>query len=399
MGEPSLWQLRGEHTSSPAATADITADVAVVGAGVTGCACARLLATRGLSVAVIEGREVAAGASGRNGAFASTGTGLGFDRLVERVGLQTAIAVQQLTESAMDQMLAVAQQAGVPGAVRRTGSVWLAAPDEVETVESAIVALSEAGFRCRIDRAAVPERVRPWYPLAAVVDADGALLPAEWVRALAAEAAAAGAAIYEHTPVTALTADGDGWALSLAGGPTAHCSAAVIACDGLIPALVPDLERIVYPVRGQVLATEPLEDTVITRPTHSDHGFLYYRPTPDSRVALGGARPADLDAEYTTVEQTSAPVQAALEAFLSERLGIAASRVTHRWAGIMGFSADMLPVMGEIPGKPGVWVCGGYSGVGNVPGFALGQLVAERIAGAPPTAVSRALDVTRFAGE
>ena len=96
------------------------------------------------------------------------------------------------------------------------------------------------------------------------------------------------------------------------------------------------------------------------------------------------------------MEQTSAPVQAALEQFLSERLGIDTGRITHRWAGIMGFSADMLPVVGEIPAKPGLWVCGGYSGVGNVPGFALGQLLAERIAGAPDTDVTRALSVTRF---
>ena len=55
----------------------------------------------------------------------------------------------------------------------------------------------------------------------------------------------------------------------------------VVACDGLIPALLPELERVIYPVRGQVLATEPLGDTVITRPTHSDHGFFYYRPDRD----------------------------------------------------------------------------------------------------------------------
>ena len=152
MGELSLWQRRGERTAYPTAKADIRADVVVVGAGVTGCACARRLARAGLSVAVIEGREVAAGASGRNGAFASTGTGLGFDRLVERVGLETAVAVQELTESAMDQMLALARAAGVAAAVRRTGSVWLAAADEVELVESAIGALQGAGFRCRIDR-------------------------------------------------------------------------------------------------------------------------------------------------------------------------------------------------------------------------------------------------------
>ena len=51
----------------------------------------------------------------------------------------------------------------------------------------------------------------------------------------------------------------------------------------------------------------------------------------------------------------------------------------------MGFSADMLPVVGELPGRLGLWVCGGYSGVGNVPGFAYGRLLCRVASPEPPT--------------
>ena len=374
MSEPSLWQQQGEPTAYPAVAADLTADVVVVGAGVTGCACAHRLARLGLDVAVLEGRAVAAGASGRNGAFASTGTALGFDTLIERVGLDTAIDLHRLTEAAMSEMLSLARAAGAAEAVHTTGSLWLAGDDEVDALTSAVTAMADAGIRCRIDVDAIPGRMKRWYRLAAVVEADGALLPAEWVRTLAGTAEAGGAAVYEHSPVSAIAADANGWTLTLPDGLTAHAPIAVIACDGLIPALVPELGRVVYPVRGQMLATEPVQHTIITRPTHSDHGFYYYRPTPDGRVALGGGRITDMDAEYTDREETTPTIQAALDAFLEERLGIPATRVAHRWAGIMGFSADMLPVVGELPGRPGLWVCGGYSGVGNVPGFAYGRL-------------------------
>ncbi len=37
--------------------------------------------------------------------------------------------------------------------------------------------------------------------------------------------------------------------------------------------------------------------------------------------------------------------------------------------------------MGETPGRPGLWVAGGYSGHGNVPGFLSGKELADRIAG------------------
>ena len=38
---------------------------------------------------------------------------------------------------------------------------------------------------------------------------------------------------------------------------------------------------------------------------------------------------------------------------------------------------DFLPVVGPVPGLDNVWVAGGYSGHGNVLGFACGELVAE----------------------
>jgi glycine/D-amino acid oxidase-like deaminating enzyme len=37
--------------------------------------------------------------------------------------------------------------------------------------------------------------------------------------------------------------------------------------------------------------------------------------------------------------------------------------------------------VGPVPGSPGLWVTGGYSGTGNVPGFLAGQEIADAIAG------------------
>jgi len=56
--------------------------------------------------------------------------------------------------------------------------------------------------------------------------------------------------------------------------------------------------------------------------------------------------------------------------------------VTHRWAGIFGLTQDLLPLVGAVPGRDDrVWVAGGYSGHGNVLGFACGALVADAILG------------------
>ena len=71
--------LRSRRTSGPV-------DAIVVGAGVTGCSCALALAGRGLSVRLHEAREVASGASGRNGGFALRGGATSYVRARDEHG-------------------------------------------------------------------------------------------------------------------------------------------------------------------------------------------------------------------------------------------------------------------------------------------------------------------------
>jgi len=237
--------------------------------------------------------------------------------------------------------------------------------------------------------------MRARYPRATAFPGDCELQPARWVRVLAGAAAAAGPHVRERSPVTAVERHGDRWSVATPGG-AATARAVVVACDGLLPRLVPELHGIVYPVCGQMLATGPLADPVVTLPTHSDHGFVYARPTLDGRLAIGGCRSAGLEAEYTDQDSPTPRVQAALDRFIVERLGLAGVSVTHRWAGTMGFSADLLPVVGEVPGRPGLHVAGGYSGVGNVQGFVCGGMLADLILGRRHT-LAAALSPDRFA--
>jgi glycine/D-amino acid oxidase-like deaminating enzyme len=394
MGAPSLWQEQDSWAGVPPLDEDVATDVAVVGGGVSGCACARRLALGGCSVVVLEAEQVASGASGRNGGFASSGTGLEFPDAAAAVGEAAATALHGATEEALDEMLELAAERGAVDAVQRTGSLWLAGPEEAARLAATVRALAAAGFECRGAPELVPEAMRRAYPAAAVFPRDCQLVPSRWVRALAGAALDAGARIFERTAVTAIEPASGGW-LVRTQGATVRARAVVAALDGLLPRLVPEMRGIVYPVRGQMLATAPLKRPVLTMPTHSDHGFFYARPTGDGRIVIGGGRWADLEAEYTDRLDTTELVQRSIERYL-ERMGLGGVPVTHRWAGIMGFSADLLPVAGELPGRPGLYVAGGYSGVGNVQGFVCGGLVADMALGRPH-ALARPLSPARFA--
>jgi gamma-glutamylputrescine oxidase len=391
---PSLWQVEHPWQGFPPLIGDAAADVVIVGAGVTGCACALRLAQGGASVLVVEADRVASGASGRNGGFASAGTGLGLRDAAAQIGMPAAIALHRATEAALDEMLALAAARGEADSVRRTGSLWLATGGEADHMAAAVAALAAAGVDCRAAPELIPAPMRARYPQATVFPGDCELQPARWVRALAGAATAAGARLCERSPVTAVERRGDAWSVATPAG-AATGRGVIVACDGLLPRLVPELHGIVYPVRGQMLATEPLADPVVSLPTHSDHGFVYARPTLDGRLAIGGCRSADLEAEYTDDAGPTPPVQEALDRFVSQRMGLTGARITHRWAGTMGFSADLLPVVGEVPERPGLHVAGGYSGVGNLQGFVCGGMLADLILGRRD-ALAAALSLDRF---
>lgn len=312
-------------------------DVEIVGGGVTGCACALRLAERGVRVRLHEAREVAGGASGRNGGFALRGGAMPYDVAREQLGRERARELWELSERALDRMAALAGDA-----LRRVGSLRL--EEDRAELEAEFEALREDGFAVE------------WADGALLHPPDGSLQPARWVRRLAALAAGAGAEIREGSRVSLDDLEAD---------------TVVVATDGLGGALVGGIT----PTRGQVVVTEPLPELRWPRPHYARHGFDYWQQLPDRRLVLGGRRDAALNAEWTDAEALSEPVQRALEDFLRELAP--GARITHRWAGIWGTTEDRLPFVGRLDDR--VWVSAGYSGHGNVLGLACGELVADAI--------------------
>ncbi len=338
------------------------ADVAIVGAGVTGCSAALQLAEAGLRVRVHDARGIAEGASGRNGGFALGGGAARYDVARETYGAERAAAYWRWTETALDRM---AEFAG--DALSRPGSYRLAGDEEErEAIELEYEALREDGFDAEwLDD--VPGGAAGRFHGAISHPHDGSIQPARFVRRLAGLAAAAGAEIREHDEVEDVDAlDAD---------------RVLVATDGYGHGLVPELADLIWPTRGQVVASEPLDRVLYDRPHYARQGFDYWQQLPDGRILLGGFRDVSILDELTDVEETTPTIQASLESFLHELAGGPVG-VTHRWAGIFGLTQDLLPLVGAVPGRDGrVWVAGGYSGHGNVLGFACGALAADAILG------------------
>lgn len=195
----SLWLAR----SAPDATfapldCDLSVDVVVVGGGIVGASAAMLFANEGRSVALLEGRTLASGATGNSTAKATIHQGTGFSRLIDAVGVEDAAAIIDGDRAALDFIRQWASKLDVPDAACPVwGWAWTATTDGQRTLAAEQDAAQRLGVETRwADAGEVP------FGLAALGVAEQLLIePAVLVRAFAERAAAHGATVCEHTRV------------------------------------------------------------------------------------------------------------------------------------------------------------------------------------------------------
>jgi gamma-glutamylputrescine oxidase len=378
-GTAPFW-LDAPYEPRPALDRDLEVEACVIGGGVGGLSCARRLAEHGIDTVLLEAGTVAGGASGRNGGFLIAGIALFHNDARERLGVDRARAMYAATLEAQQDVIALAEELGAGDALRQIGLIRLAvSEEEAEHVRDHAAALREDGFPGEtIEREDLPPALRRTGLVGCLTDHDCALHPARWYRLLAAAAEAAGARIYENTrvggPVPAPT---EGPVMTEGGSVTAQ--QVVVAADGALPALVPEYAGRVRSRRLHMVATEPLPPAMDTM-VYARWGFEYLQQRPDGRILVGGFSDVDGESSYTDSDAGSPLIWDRVESYLREDLGVEPA-ISHRWAGVVGYSDDSLPYVGEVPGRDGLHVSGGYSGVGNVPGFMCGRDIADTIAG------------------
>lgn len=391
-GTAPYW-LDSPYDARPSLDSDIEVEACVIGGGVAGLSCARRLAEHGIETVVLEAGTVAGGASGRNGGFLIAGVAAFHNDAREQYGAERARAMYARTLAAQQDVYALAEELGAGDAVRQVGLVRLAVSDEeAEHVRAHAAALREDGFPGElVERDDLSPALRRSGHVGVLTGHDGALHPARWYRLLANAAEQAGARICEGTRVEGpVPAPGEAPLRALAGGvrpgeePVREVRAqhVVVAADGALPALVPEYAGRVRARRLHMVATAPLPST-IDQLVYARWGYEYLQQRPDGRILIGGFSDVDADASYTDDDSGSPAIWERVERYLREDLGTE-PEITHRWAGVVGYSDDSLPYVGELPGRPNLHVSGGYSGVGNVPGFMCGRDLADTIAGDGP---------------
>lgn len=340
----------------PSLTAPEETDVCVVGLGGSGLRAVLELRDSGLDVVGIDAGPVAGQAAGRNGGLVLAGIAAFHHEAATLLGEDTAADWYRETLGEVGRMLAE-----TPRWLRRTGSLRIAA-DAAELAD------------CHVQLEAMRKAGLPAEPYDGP-EGEGLLFPADAVmnplgrcRELAARALQAGARLYSNTAATSI----DSRLVTTAGGPV-RCRAVLVAVDGGLADLLPELADDVRPLRLQMLGTAPTQEISVPRPVYRRYGFEYWQQLEDGRLLLGGFRDRGGAGEWGAPARAEGRVQELLEEFLRSGLGVKAE-ITHRWAAVVGYRPELLPFSGQV--RPGVFAVGGYNGTGNV----VGSLVARRAA-------------------
>lgn len=344
----------------------VEADACVIGLGGSGLAAmARLQKNRVNRIVGIDAGGVASGAAGRNGGFLLAGPAQFHHRARAAWGPMAAKALYALTVETIERLAR-----RMPDLVDRVGSVRVAADSaEIDDIAEHMAALVDDGF-------AASPWTGPGGQRGLFVPDDAVFHPAERCVRVADQVWERGGWLYGGDPVVEI----DGTTVRTAHGEI-DAGVVLVCVDGGLPALLPELSERVRTVRLQMLATGPVAFGTAQHAMYHRQGLDYWQQRPDGRLFVGGCRDAgSSDEEGDVTASPTETVQSALDRLVREVIGVQAP-VTHRWAGVVGYTDDSLPVVEEV--RPSVWAAGGYSGTGNVIGTLAGEALADAVSGRP----------------
>ncbi len=356
----SVWR-DGRALSLPPLRGERRAEVCVVGLGGSGLSAIEELHAAGVDVIGLDAGRVAAGAAGANGGFLLAGLAQFHHDAVARFGRERALGIYALTRRELGTRFAAPESS-----CRRTGSLRIAAGagEEADCVRQ-IEAMQRDGLAAEPYLGAEGRGV--------LIPDDGVFDPALHWGALAARLRAAGVALYGDTPVQRIEA---GRVDAAQGCVRAEC--VLVAVDGGLETLLPQLAGVVRSARLQMLATARAPELTLTRPVYYRDGHDYWQQIGDGRVVLGGGRDIGGEAEWQHASGISSHVQAHLEQLLRDTLGTRAA-ITHRWSAQVAFTTRGLPQFGAL--SPQLFVTGAYNGTGNIFGALCGRALAQSVLG------------------
>lgn len=382
--DPYWWRaapLEHEVTAAPPAQAD----VAIVGAGLTGLVAAAHLAQGGRQVVVLDAGAPGCGASTRNAGYVGRSLKHGFGELVDKRGLDAAKRAYGELMEAFLAVRDVVERFRIDCHYRQQGRMLLATSPAMfdqmvreyslreHHLGESFAAIGRAEQRREIDTDHYHGGIR--------IDDHAGLHPGLYHRGLLTAARAAGAAICGNTPVQGIRRDAGGFDLLLSGRKL-HAREVIVATNGYSGSAFPWLQRRLIPFDAYQAVSAPLDEARIRALLPGDRTFIdwnfdvdWFRRAPDdpSRIQFGGltgGRNQDLN-------RMAARLRGRLLRVFPDLQDL---HVDHVWTGRCAGTFDVTPFIGR---HDGIHYAGGYCFIGVPMGTLFGLKLARRILDEP----------------
>jgi glycine/D-amino acid oxidase-like deaminating enzyme len=359
------------------------ADVAVVGAGVTGLSIAWHLRRHGLETLVVERQGIAAGASG-----------------VQPGGVRqqwgTAVNCRLARESAGFYRRAQEHLGGpVELGFTACGYLFLAhSPEALEQLRANAVVQAAAGVPSRIVDGKEAERLVPGLTAGSVAgaswcDEDGYVdRPQSLIEAFARDTP------LELAQVVGIGRDGTGWQLVLHDARKVRAAAVVVAAGVDTPAVLQPLgvELPIEPERRWLFLSEPIRERLVEPLVVSAERHFAAKQLSDGRVLasdLSARGPSDAEAP-----RWRRTIRRAIRELLPVLEYVDFTVLVH---GIYDVTPDRQGIIGRVPGTDDLWLAAGFSGHGFMLAPAIGRIVADAVVGTAQDEALAILDAGRFA--
>ena len=414
----SYWQTPPLPISNQRTTPELplSTEYCIVGSGITGALIAYqlLVANPSAQILMLEARTASSGATGRNGGHCRAGRYLSFADDVAKDGVDEALKLEELENANVYNVAQLISKLDIPCDLK-----------EVETVDAFMDPVQwEAALAClkarddiRANSVISPDQVKSangpmaqeykvWHAkeareklmfpnvVGAIAYRAYTLSPYKFVCWLLEWNVKQGMNLQTNTLVTSVepsqissstsTSVSPQWKVQTARG-TVQARHVILATNAYTGALCPPLSRFIIPTRGQIAVVRPgskISDSSVLRRSCAIADVTaspyYHCRAPglsgEGDIVVGGGRTIAPGREQPIFDDST--IHLLVSKYLSTQLATyfgadvwgddSPQHVVQQWTGIMGYTRDAKPIVGQAPGKEGLWICAGFHGHGKL---------------------------------
>jgi len=373
----------GLISSYPRLERDVTCEAIVLGAGITGALVARALTEEGMSVVVLDKRDVVSGSTSASTALLQYEIDLPLRELIEEIGREDAERAYWVCHESIDKVERMLAALGGEAGFQRKKSVYLASnEDDLPALEIEFEARRRAGLDVEwLAEAEINSRFSFSRPGAIVSEQAGEIDPYRFAHLLLAQSQSRGAQIYDRCGMAEYDTSAGECRVVTDSGHTVRGRHLIFATGYEAVEFVS--KKIVTLKSSFALVSEPIssfegwwERALLWETARP---YFYMRTTADKRALFGGAddpfrNPIRRDALIP--KKTKLLVKKFTEMFPRIQLDVA-----YQWAGTFGETKDGLAYIGTMPKYPLCYFALGFGGNGITYSVVAAEMICDAILG------------------